>query len=490
MGRRQRHSAKPGKSSVKKRTLSSEIKRKQADLKDYELRFYDDPSDGQENTSNTSEKSESDSEQEVLELDPDDDMDEELQDLQIEKEELERMGSKWGNAKENFYSADYGTSDEEAAGREEEEAALELQRKQAELVDEEDYGMEDAEEDPVESEAEDEIIDEEAQVERQLAGLPLFDPIQESAKLVQVPRNFDGITKKDKLKVLKRYKVSFFKIMTFLIKCNRSSPELFGLMNELKLSLTIVKDQLIPAIHKIKEMRKVDRSCGSGLRYLVVRQNLLLHYINNISLYLLLRSEGKSVQDHPVLDHILCIKRQIDELAAIDERVDDQLTQLLDDSFDVDAFVIEAKMNAAARKTSMEKKKSKTQDVKDGESTLISTAEKKEAEAFYEAAVRENRRIRSHQTDRFDQPVLESSEEEIERKKRGATHQIVKNKGLKAHKSKLNRNPRVKKRMQYEKAVIRRRGQVRDIRKGEAGQYGGERTGIKANLTRSRKIRT
>ncbi|CCI10541.1 unnamed protein product [Albugo candida] len=471
MGRRQRHSAKTGKTSIEKRVLNSEIKKKQADLQNSKLRFYDDPSDGLENTSTTSEKSDSESEREVLELGSDDDMDEELQELQYEKEELDRMGSKWGNSKENFYSADYVTSDEEAAGKEEEEAALELQRKQAQMVDKEDYGMEDVEDDVAEMEPEEEIIDEEVQVERQLADLPLFDPSQESTKLVHVPRNFDGMTKKDKLSILKR-----------------SSPELFGLINELKKSLAIVKDQLIPAIYKIKEMRKMDRSFGSGLRYLVVRQNLLLHYINNISFYLLLRSEGKTVQDHPVLDHILRIKKHISELGAIDESVGDQLEQLLDDSFDVKTFVNRAKMDAVARKNLPEGKKRKHVAIKDADS--ISTAEKKEAEAFYDAAVRENRRIRSHQENRFEQPVLESSEDETERKKRGATHQIVKNKGLKAHKNKLNRNPRVKKRLQYEKAVIRRRGQVRDVRKGEAGQYGGERTGIKANLTRSRKIRT
>lgn len=208
MGRRQRHSAKTGKTSIEKRVLNSEIKKKQADLHNSELRFYDDPSDGLENTSTTSEKSDSESEREVLELGSDDDMDEELQELQYEKEELDRMGSKWGNSKENFYSADYGTSDEEAAGKEEEEAALELQRKQAQMVAKEDYGMEDVEDDVAEMEPEEEIIDEEVQVERQLADLPLFDPSQESTKLVHVPRNFDGMTKKDKLSILKRYERS------------------------------------------------------------------------------------------------------------------------------------------------------------------------------------------------------------------------------------------------------------------------------------------
>ena len=72
--------------------------------------------------------------------------------------------------------------------------------------------------------------------------------------------------------------------------------------------------------------------------------------------------------------------------------------------------------------------------------------------------------------------------------KRAASYEIIKNRGLTPHRKKANRNPRVKKREMYDKAVIRRKGQVRDVIQGAAGAYGGEMTGIKANISRSRKI--
>lgn len=72
--------------------------------------------------------------------------------------------------------------------------------------------------------------------------------------------------------------------------------------------------------------------------------------------------------------------------------------------------------------------------------------------------------------------------------KRAATYEIMKNRGLTPHRKKANRNPRVKKREMYDKAVIRRKGQVRDVITGAAGSYGGELTGIKSNIARSRKI--
>ena len=72
--------------------------------------------------------------------------------------------------------------------------------------------------------------------------------------------------------------------------------------------------------------------------------------------------------------------------------------------------------------------------------------------------------------------------------KRAATYEIMKNKGLTPHRKKENRNPRVKKRLAYEKAIVRRKGQVREVTAGAAGSYDGELTGIKANIARSRKI--
>jgi len=44
--------------------------------------------------------------------------------------------------------------------------------------------------------------------------------------------------------------------------------------------------------------------------------------------------------------------------------------------------------------------------------------------------------------------------------KRGITYQIAKNKGLTPRRKKELRNPRVKNRMKYRKAKIRRKGQV------------------------------
>ncbi|CEN62375.1 Putative Sas10/Utp3 family protein [Aspergillus calidoustus] len=99
--------------------------------------------------------------------------------------------------------------------------------------------------------------------------------------------------------------------------------------------------------------------------------------------------------------------------------------------------------------------------------------DKKEA---YEAAAREGGRV-------------EIQEEIGPDGKRAITYQIEKNRGLAPKRNKLNRNPRVKKRMRFE-AKKKKLSSVRQVYKGGegAGGYGGELTGIKKNLVKSVKL--
>ena len=71
---------------------------------------------------------------------------------------------------------------------------------------------------------------------------------------------------------------------------------------------------------------------------------------------------------------------------------------------------------------------------------------------------------------------------------RKANYQIIKNRGLVPHRKKEMRNPRVRARNKYERASKRIKGQIRQVRTGEADRYGGETTGVRSDLARSRKM--
>jgi U3 small nucleolar RNA-associated protein 3 len=73
--------------------------------------------------------------------------------------------------------------------------------------------------------------------------------------------------------------------------------------------------------------------------------------------------------------------------------------------------------------------------------------------------------------------------------KRLATWKILTNRGLTPHRKKIDRNPRVKKRVKYEQAK-KKLGSFKRIAvdKSKIGNYQGEKTGIKADIARSIKL--
>ena len=84
----------------------------------------------------------------------------------------------------------------------------------------------------------------------------------------------------------------------------------------------------------------------------------------------------------------------------------------------------------------------------------------------------------------------EDVDEEIDEEgKRKITYEMEKNKGLTRKRRKELRNPRVKHKMKFKKAKIKHKGQVREVMT-EMQRYGGERTGITANLARSVKLKS
>lgn len=84
-------------------------------------------------------------------------------------------------------------------------------------------------------------------------------------------------------------------------------------------------------------------------------------------------------------------------------------------------------------------------------------------------------------------PIIDGDYKVDDGEKRLASYQILKNKGLTPRRKKENRNGRVKKRHQYDQK-LKKLSSVRQIVKPLKGVYGGEFTGIKANVSRSVKL--
>lgn len=124
----------------------------------------------------------------------------------------------------------------------------------------------------------------------------------------------------------------------------------------------------------------------------------------------------------------------------------------------------------------------------ESEDNELSDGLESEGDDFYESIMEKKRAKRELKKSMYEvAPKYPTLEQKVDGE-RALSRKIMKNRGLVPHKPKINRNPRVKKREQYRKAIIRRKGTVRDVRTGETDNYGGEGTGIKSGISRSRKL--
>lgn len=244
----------------------------------------------------------------------------------------------------------------------------------------------------------------------------------------------------------------------------------------------------------------------------------------NIYMYLYLKSTKANVHNHPVIKRLFQYRQLLLQLEPVfEEIVKPQIELILEEDATADKT---AELDDKKRKTlkllaslskttdtSKTKRKKKKHSVSEDEEQ--STKQKKKVK-FAD----ENIKIAEKKKEDSKESSDESSESEGEQNgegkdeekegksfgslvlnsifnnlsflalsKRAITYKMAKNKGLTPHRKKEQRNPRVKHRMKYRKAVIRRKGAVREPRK-EISRYGGEHSGIKANVSRSVKIKT
>ncbi len=102
------------------------------------------------------------------------------------------------------------------------------------------------------------------------------------------------------------------------------------------------------------------------------------------------------------------------------------------------------------------------------------------------AELRDRKRQAKADKYRREPGLVIAPEEEIEGK-REIGQKIMANRGLTPHRSKETKNPRVRLRGKFSRAVTRRKGSVRDVKEKTEG-YGGELTGVKTSVVKSRKL--
>ena len=254
------------------------------------------------------------------------------------------------------------------------------------------------------------------------------------------------------------------------------------------------------------------------------------------------KSRGASLTLHPVTGRLVQYRQLLDQLQQADAVVMPQVEQLLsrlEAGENIQNMVKEEKRKArreserkkskplkfgqTEKKSKEQKKKSKKRKAEDAmeqgapDMSNLTLDEIKAVELFKAIKSKKSRKdeqleiesevedpagseLDVEETETEDTRTIQDGEaestyndgnenvgDEDEEEKRAITYKIAKNKGLTPKRSKLQRNPRVKNRMKFEKAKKRRKGAVREIR-DQSKKYGGEVSGINKRVKKGVKI--
>lgn len=492
----------------------------------------------------------------------------------------------WGKRKKMYYDADnvdyeLYSSDEEAPAEEEAEA-LRLQRLIAEKLRPEDFDLDDdEEEDGARSLDENERTLEEVVKKSEAKG-------SEEAKNILSNRGHIGGSTKDSNILVEEVEkdVSALSKEEQMNVIMSDAPELVGLLAELREGLDELDNKIEPLLVKVKGCSRANKG---GLRFLETKRMLLLCYSQSILFYLLMKAEGRSVRDHPVIARLVEIRTFLQKLQPVEKKLQNQMDKLLTSPIDYSpASNIEAHddskpsiqlpVSSSKREAKLQAKDASLLERKGLESSPAKISE--EIELFTETethspintlrkgkpraivqsdeddalpdtnslhriisskiqkrkpvisgdmdvplkeglgqrrAKLEMQKVPYRAADRDDsdeQENLALDEDEFYQEakrlkvakqaakeknsmkiilqepiveevgKRHISYQMEKNKGLTPHRKKLTKNPRKKYKLKHQKAVIRRKGQVREIKR-PSGSYGGEATGIRTTISRS-----
>ncbi|XP_068633360.1 something about silencing protein 10 [Battus philenor] len=382
----------------------------------------------------------------------------------------------WGKKKKSYYSTDYvdedygGFQDDEEDALMEEQEAKNIQKRLIEQLGEEDFSLEFFNMQSTES--------------------------QEKEKMVR----------SDLSQMSKRQKMQIFE---------KESPEFAGLVDDFKTKLTVAKDDLHPVLELVKG-GKIPKCPAS--KFVKTNYDLILNYCTNISVYLLLKSQKVNIQNHPVIKRLYQYRQMLNKMEPIYlEVIKPQIDKILQAvKNNLELTVISSKKESKKRKTEKLSSDHAHKKLKlfnelekdDGEDTGVSDDDgdevvqnvstdnlvKLQLSDSLQRNANESEESGFSDNDGFENEENKpstSSQEVITNdigEKREITYQIAKNKGLTPHRKKEQRNPRVKHKLKYRKAKIRRKGAIREPRT-EISRYGGESSGIKANVKKSIKIK-
>ena len=387
-----------------------------------------------------SENDESDEEVLALKLSDSEEEEEESDNDEGGDKDLGPSDRAWGQRKEAFYDTDYidgqgDDSSDDLLAEEEEREALTLQRRMIDTLHDQDFGLE---------------------------SLPAInETLPESPdkkRTINIPQEPLLLSKEERFVLIQE-----------------EWPEFLELHSDFMSKTQHMTKSLYPLIKILRTHPKLISNDGSTL----LRQLMNLHhlYCANVLFYLTLRASQASVEEHPVIQRIIQLRELFGQLET---QLPENAKELLENA--VATFVDKSDLDPeiGVRKKGGAKRK---RDDHPGVETASDPFE-------YYLKVKRIKEAKKAKTKSFQEELsdVEYIEEEDGEEKRAITYQIARNKGLTPKRKKEQRNPRVKHRKKFEKALGKYKHVVRPVER-EIVRYGGEKGGIRSRVARSVKIK-
>ncbi|XP_035776865.1 something about silencing protein 10-like [Anopheles albimanus] len=277
----------------------------------------------------------------------------------------------------------------------------------------------------------------------------------------------------------------------------KCAPEFASLVDECNRQLVECVEVMEPVLELLKRHNKLNTPFG---RLLKKRYDVSLLYCSNIAFYVMLKAQKVPILKHPIVKRvsmIMLLRKKLDE--KYDQCIRGQVEQLqaalaagepitfADEQNEEDAPVqtVNKKRNRFGILSQLEAKA--TASVSDDEANQ-ELEDESEDEAYL---TKKLKLLADHETasnpNEEDDDKDKEEEELDEEGKRKITYQMAKNKGLTVRKRRDQRNIRVKNKLKYRKALIRRKGAIRPVRT-ETTRYSGE-SSIKPFVKRGIKIK-
>lgn len=360
----------------------------------------------------------------------------------------------WGNKRRDFHSTDfvdqdyssYTAKEEELAEQEESEARA-IQQRLAKQLAESDF------------------------------TLDVFSTAEPSEK-EKKEKKTEIYMKKDLSQLSHRQKEQLFK---------KDSPEFDGLVGDFRERLTESVQLLEPILSYFKENSIETHAL---VEFIENQNQLIVNYCTNVSFYLVLKAKRIPIKNHPIVKRLVQI-RQL--LLQTEEKytnvVKPQLQELLESIKEGKEFKIVVPEVSNEKKT---KKLRFVEAFENGGENNENDSESDTANNKEDMDFTQKLKLMDSESEQENNGDQQEDDEEIDGEeidaRRQITYQIAKNKGLTPYRKKELRNPRVKHRNKFRKALIRRKGAVQTVRK-EIKRYDGEIFGIKATVKKGIKIK-